>query len=547
MSEFLLIALAAAAVLIGVTGAWSPCGLSMVETIGPTGHTGGMPTTWAALATFVPGCLIGGAMTFGGLAWAGSLLHEAGDLAYLAAAVLALAAALAEARGLPIRPQIRRQLPEHWRRLMPMPVAAGLYGALLGLGFTTFVLSFGVWALAGISFALGDPAAGLLAGVAFGAGRALPVLGLAPLAGRPAGIRATELMTQSQRMYRGFRAGDAAALGLVAAALLTAGTAAVADRPAGDSYRGKGTPVVAGAGDPGWSGGDLVAQRSRPAAAFARGSRSLGSGGALLIRDGKRQALGGSIPAAGGPFVALRRGGGIVLLDRTSLRELARIHAPSADAIAVSGRWLVERVRSEGGDRLQVRSISRAGSAEGGAGGAPQAAAGPMAGEAAIAIGEPATVARVGAPEQIGRPSLSGDDLVFAVSTTRSNRLRHHSLGTGATRTVLSGTRVTFTNPAVLRGRVAYVRTTSERQEIRLRRLGAYGPGRIVHYRPATSRRDPDHGHGRHRIPTRDLPPRLDRDPWTIWSLALAPKAVYATLTRPKGNGLRSRILRYRR
>ena len=40
-----------------------------------------------------------------------------------------------------IVPQIRRQLPEHWRRAMPMPLAAALYGVLLGLGFTTFVLT----------------------------------------------------------------------------------------------------------------------------------------------------------------------------------------------------------------------------------------------------------------------------------------------------------------------------------------------------------------------------------------------------------------------
>ena len=40
---------------------------------------------------------------------------------------------------------------------MPVPLAAGLYGVLLGLGFTTFILSFAVWALAGIAVALGDP------------------------------------------------------------------------------------------------------------------------------------------------------------------------------------------------------------------------------------------------------------------------------------------------------------------------------------------------------------------------------------------------------
>ena len=33
------IALAAAALLIGATGTFSPCGLSVIETIGPTGHS----------------------------------------------------------------------------------------------------------------------------------------------------------------------------------------------------------------------------------------------------------------------------------------------------------------------------------------------------------------------------------------------------------------------------------------------------------------------------------------------------------------------------
>ena len=54
------ISLAAAALLIGATGTFSPCGLSVVETIGPTGHTGGRRTTVAACIAFVPGALAGG-------------------------------------------------------------------------------------------------------------------------------------------------------------------------------------------------------------------------------------------------------------------------------------------------------------------------------------------------------------------------------------------------------------------------------------------------------------------------------------------------------
>ena len=97
---------------------------------------------------------------------------------------------------MPILPQLRRQLPEHWRRVMPMPVAAGLYGVLLGLGFTTFVLTFGVFALAGIVFAVGEPAVGIAVGLAFGVGRALPIALIAPIADREAGIAITEAMAE---------------------------------------------------------------------------------------------------------------------------------------------------------------------------------------------------------------------------------------------------------------------------------------------------------------------------------------------------------------
>lgn len=57
------ISLAVAALLIGATGTFSPCGLSVIETIGPTGHTGGRRTTVAACATFLPGAIAGGILT----------------------------------------------------------------------------------------------------------------------------------------------------------------------------------------------------------------------------------------------------------------------------------------------------------------------------------------------------------------------------------------------------------------------------------------------------------------------------------------------------
>ncbi len=105
---------------------------------------------------------------------------------------------------------------------MPMPVAAALYGVLLGLGFTTFVLSFGVWALAGVSLALGDPWMGIVVGARSGSGRAIPIVVLAPLAGSASGISATEWMCERDGAYLGVRRGDAVALLLAGIALIVA-------------------------------------------------------------------------------------------------------------------------------------------------------------------------------------------------------------------------------------------------------------------------------------------------------------------------------------
>ena len=213
MLETVLILAAAAA---GVTGAWSPCGFSMVETLAPQGYAGRMRTTVAACTTFAVGALAGGAITFGGLALLGEALGAGGPVALAVAAAAALAAAIGEAHGARIVPQVRRQVPESWRRRMPVPLAAGLYGVLLGLGFTTFILTFAVWALAGVCIAIGDPALGLAVGLAFGAGRLLPVVVLAPVGG--GSLHAA--MAERPRILRSLRAVDAVALTACAVALV---------------------------------------------------------------------------------------------------------------------------------------------------------------------------------------------------------------------------------------------------------------------------------------------------------------------------------------
>jgi hypothetical protein len=209
--------LVCAAFAAGVTGAWSPCGFSMVETLAPDGYAGRLRTTLLACATFTVGALAGSIVTFGGLAVLGETL---GAGSAMAAAVVAIAAAGGEARGLRIVPQVRRQVPESWRRALAVPVAAGLYGVLLGLGFTTFILTFAVWALAGVCVAVGDPALGLAVGLAFGAGRLLPVVALAPTAGTRRGAAFHAAMAERPQILRSLRAVDALAMAACALVLV---------------------------------------------------------------------------------------------------------------------------------------------------------------------------------------------------------------------------------------------------------------------------------------------------------------------------------------
>ncbi len=294
----------AAALVAGVTGAWSPCGFSMVETLAPSGSAGRLRTTAVACATFTLGALAGGVLTFGGLALIGA---ELGANAPYVAAVIALLAAAGEARNLRIVPQVRRQVPESWRRSMPVPLAAGLYGVLLGVGFTTFILTFAVWALAGISVATGDPVVGIAIGLAFGAGRALPVIALAPSGG--GALHAA--MAERPRILRSLRVLDAAALTLVAVTLATAPAQAAVN------------VFAVGYADVSLDGALLALHRP-------------GGQGEIRGPDGTR-VLPGNHPAIGGGRAAYIAGASI------QVEGGANIPAPGADALAVSAGWVAWR------------------------------------------------------------------------------------------------------------------------------------------------------------------------------------------------------------
>src|SRR3954451_8370359 len=120
----------------------------MVATITPAG-CGSRRRQLLAASLFSAGALAAAALIGGLAGLAGAALGAARWP--LAAALLALLACLREAGALRLPvPQARWQVPERWRRELPLPVWSAGYGAGLGLGLVTYqpVATFWV-ALAG--------------------------------------------------------------------------------------------------------------------------------------------------------------------------------------------------------------------------------------------------------------------------------------------------------------------------------------------------------------------------------------------------------------
>jgi hypothetical protein len=482
-----------AALLAGATGAWSPCGFSMVETLAPAGYADRLRTTLAACLTFAAGALAGGVLTFGGLALLGRALGAGGTTAAAVAALIAVSAAAGEARGLRIVPQVRRQVPESWRRVLPMTLAAGGYGVLLGLGFTTFILTFAVWALAAISVALGEPQLGLVVGLAFGAGRALPVLALAPLAGTDAGHAAATTMAERPAILRGLRAADAVALVLCAVAIGAAPAQAA-------------TVVSVPAGDPSAEGALLAWQYP-------------GGPGVLRRADASLVALPGRDPVLAAGLIGWREPGRIVLAAPDTLSPVAAYDVPGAGRFAFSAGWLVWLVTTPEGGQAML-ALPRDGSLP----------------ARMVALAEP--------PIQIGRPALQGGTLLFHRTGGKASELVQIDLPTGARRIVRRERRAQLLAPSLLGDVVLYVRSTASYQELRLGRLGLAinrpDHDRLLYRTTPTARRDRgvEPGHHEHRAgyPGHKHPPSPPRPrdgiTDTLWNTALSPDRAYVTRLR---------------
>ena len=508
----MLTALVLAALLAGIAGAWSPCGFSMVDTLAPHGYAGRMRVTAVACAAFAIGAAAGGVATFGGLAALGGALGTGGATAVALAAAALVSAAVGDAAGRRIVPQVRRQVPEWWRRVLPVPVAAALYGALLGLGFTTFVLSFAVYALAAVCLALGDGATGAAVGLAVATGRTVPVVVLAPLQQTDRGLDIAAAMGDSPGILRAIRATGALALAAAALALSLQGASAVAAAPA----------LLTGAGtDPSAANGTVAWQLP-------------GGGPGLLQRPGAAAVgLPGTDTALGPQQVVWREGEELVVAMQDTLAPLLRVAAPGAEEPAVSARWLVWRAREGGADVLRAVDLADP--------------------------GQPAReLRRVAAPDRLGRPSIDGDRAIYHVATRAASRIEEVFVPTGRVAVLRNAANgALLLNPSERAGDLLFVSSSPEGQFVLIgpRRARSGRLDESLYTTHSTVRRDAAreparsrHGAGYPRGRAPRLPPRAPEGiDITLWTTALAADAAYVTRIRRTARGESAEILRIAR
>jgi len=202
----------------------------VAETVAPVVH--GVRRWLIAVGAFAAGAVAAGAALGWALgsaaAWAGGGSTHAAWAA--AAIVAAYAGREAGILRLPV-PQLRRQVPQRWREILPLPATAFLYGAGLGVGFVTYV-PVATFAAVVAAIVLADPAAGAVALAAFGAGRAIVLV--AATAGLRDWDEAADRFERAGRWLRagggGLRTANAGAMAALAGVLVatTAPAAAVA-------------------------------------------------------------------------------------------------------------------------------------------------------------------------------------------------------------------------------------------------------------------------------------------------------------------------------
>ena len=335
------------------------------------------------------------------LGLAGSMLGA--EQAVLGAAALALVAAAREA-GL-IRfsiPQARRQVPEHWRFDLPLPVWASGYGAGLGAGFFTYQPISTFWVACAGALALAEPVPAALCVSLYGAGRALMVVWPRRSSDDP--TAAVERLTSRRGTLLRANVVALVACGvlLAVAPAAGAGVARIAQN-AYDPTVDRGNIAFATAA------GDVVV---RPA-----------GGGAITYPDATE-------PSLSGPYLAYRDSAGIRVIRWADGTEVRRIASPNVSKPALDWPRLAFVRRASPYDRLYVRNLTSS---------------------------KVMLYATVRLPTDLGRPSLRHGRLAWHTATRKESKIMVVTLASGARRTMAMTRIGLLGNPSIYRTKFIWV------------------------------------------------------------------------------------------
>jgi hypothetical protein len=175
----------ALAALAGLRGMWSPCGLSMLTSLNPMAERSRGHGFAGSAAWYVAGALTGGAALGAGCAVA-ARLFELLDPSWTVR--LALSAVVATVGFVSDSPVLRWSLPDHprqvnerWLMLYRRWIYAGGFGAQIGCGFATYIMTAAVYTVAGLAVLTASPSSAMFICLVFAGVRGASILAAADL------------------------------------------------------------------------------------------------------------------------------------------------------------------------------------------------------------------------------------------------------------------------------------------------------------------------------------------------------------------------------
>ena len=269
--------------------------------------------------------------------------------------------------------------------------------------------------------------------------------------------------------------------------------------PATGDGEARAAQVASPGGDPSAEAADLVWQVP-------------GVGG-FLLRNGQQTQLPGNDPALGGTRIAWHAGDEVTIADSTTLQPVLQLAIPGVEKLAVSDEWLAYRVRLANG-KEELR---------------------------AFALADPTTTTVLTHARErgyLGRPSLSGDLVVYHLAGPAGSGLFSFDLATGKRRRLRFSTQAQLLSPARLASKLLYVRISRCSQELRLGPLDGNGAGRVLYKLPPLAGEDAGHERG-HTHQGEHLPctPKPKPTARMLWTTALSGTTAYVTVLRPGSGG----------